>query len=131
MEQRKQTLEQLENDIWPEPAYDSHLVMICHQLRKISLEKLTAEDLRILIGQQIGLRFILPLAMELLADNPWQQGDLYPGDLLCSVLGLPLVFWEQNSHLLVDLREILAVVYEQQEVWRKHIKPLCDVIIKK
>ena len=35
---RQRTLENLENDYWSKPDYDSHLVQRCHELRKIPLE---------------------------------------------------------------------------------------------
>lgn len=51
------TLEVLERQIWGDPEFNSHLVRTCHQLRKIPLKDLTPENLRMLIGQQIGLTY--------------------------------------------------------------------------
>ena len=63
---RQKTLENLEKDYWDNPSYDSHLVKRCHELRKIPLDSFTTEDLRIMIGQQIGLDYLIPLALETL-----------------------------------------------------------------
>jgi hypothetical protein len=52
------TLEQLEGDGWGEPSYPSHLVTECHRLRRIQLREFTVENLRIMIGQNIGLRSV-------------------------------------------------------------------------
>jgi CDI immunity proteins len=64
------TLEQLEGQTGPKPDFDSHVVETCHRLRTKPLEDFTVEDLRIMIGQEIGLVHLLPLAIEILNDDP-------------------------------------------------------------
>jgi hypothetical protein len=71
---RHSTLEKLESSVWAKPDFDSHLVNRCHQLRKVPLNKLTVEDLRILIGQQIGLKFIVAIAIEKLSVDILAEG---------------------------------------------------------
>ena len=80
------TLEQLEKDIWGKPEFGSHLVTTCHALRRKPIGELGVEDLRILLGQDIGTRYLLPLAKAVLRDDPLAEGDLYPGDLVEAVL---------------------------------------------
>jgi hypothetical protein len=82
-----------------EPTYPSHLVAECHRLRQVPLQDLGPEVLRIQIGQQIGLEYLVPLALEQLSVQPWVSGDLYEGDLLESVLALPSVFWKGRPEL--------------------------------
>ena len=53
----------------------------------------TVENLRIMLGQDIGSRYLVPIALEHLEADPFVAGDFYPGDLLCSVLSLPREFW--------------------------------------
>ena len=79
------------------PIYDSHLVTRCHELRKLPLERLSTEDLRIMIGQEIGLEYLIPLALEILSNNLFAEGDYYEGDLLNSVLSIPTSFWDSNA----------------------------------
>ncbi len=90
MTQVHRTLEQLEKDVWSEPDYPSHLVETCHRLRKKPLRDFTTEDLRIMIGQDIGTPFLLPLALDRLEDKPLAAGDFYEGDLLQAVLSRDL-----------------------------------------
>jgi hypothetical protein len=71
----------------------------CHRLRRVQLRLLTVENLRILIGQSIGLLFLIPLALEQLEKNPLAEGDFYPGDLLCAVLRVKADFWEVHAQL--------------------------------
>jgi len=90
---RSKSLQHLEGQDWGEPTYDSHLVTECHRLRRIPLHEFTAENLRIMIGQQIGLPYLIPLALEMLRGNPFTAGDLYEGDLLAAVLRADSRFW--------------------------------------
>ena len=91
------TLEELEDADWGEPSYHSHLVETCHELRRKPLRDFTIEDLRIMIGQQIGLPFLVPLALDILEQNPLAEGDFFAGDLLYSVFRVRLVFLERSS----------------------------------
>lgn len=79
---RQKTLDELEGVSWGPPTYDSYLVQTCHRLRTKPVGEFDLEDLRIMIGQNIGLPYLLPLALERLEENPWAAGDMYPGDLL-------------------------------------------------
>jgi hypothetical protein len=90
---RFKTLEALEKSYWGEPTYDSHLVTTCHALRKKPLKDFTTEDLRIMIGQDIGLKYLVPLALETLEQNILADGDLYDGDLLQAVLSSDKEYW--------------------------------------
>lgn len=91
----KSTIEQLENDYWPniDPNDSSSLVRICHELRKKAIQDFEIEDLRILIGQNIGISYLIPMAINQLEDNILAEGDYYPGDLLYSVLSSSQQYW--------------------------------------
>ena len=80
------TLEQLENDVWPEPDVHTPLIDTCHRLRKIPIDDLSAGDVRMLMGQQIGVRHLAPVAVRLLDMDPMLDATFYPGDLLTTVL---------------------------------------------
>jgi hypothetical protein len=79
---RQKTLDELEGVVWGPPTYDSYLVQTCHRLRTKPIGEFGVEDLRIMIGQNIGLPYLLPLALDRLEENLWSAGDMYPGDLL-------------------------------------------------
>ncbi|MDR3693980.1 contact-dependent growth inhibition system immunity protein [Mucilaginibacter sp.] len=72
---RYKTIEHLEKVKWPCHEFNSFLVNRMQELRKIPLNKFTTEDLRIMIGQEIGLYYLIPLALEKLTDNLWAEGD--------------------------------------------------------
>ena len=103
---RSKSLQHLEGQDWGEPTYDSHLVTECHRLRCIPLREFTAENLRIMIGQQIGLPYLIPLALEMLRGNPFIAGDLYEGDLLAAVLRADSRFWIASPELRAEAARI-------------------------
>jgi hypothetical protein len=108
------SLENLENEVWEKPAEASHLIRRCHELRKIPLGQFATEDLRIMIGQQNSLDFLIPLALETLTGNLFAEGDFFPGDLLKTLLELPTTFWNDNkaywqalNNLIKDKRQFI------------------------
>lgn len=90
-----QSLTSLEKEDWGPPTYPSHLVVTCHRLRDVPFGSLDIEGLRILIGQNIGLTWLVPLAVAKLEDDPFLSGDFYPGDLLKNVLRADPAFYEK------------------------------------
>jgi hypothetical protein len=106
---RYKSLENLEKRDWGEPVYDSYLVRRCIQLSKIPLNNFTVEDLRIMIGQEFGLEYLIPLAIEKLSENILAEGDYYPGDLLKNTISIANKFWLDNKSLYIQLKEIIAV----------------------
>ena len=112
------TLEELENDVWGEPEFDSHLVTTCHKLRKKPIHKFTAENFRIMIGQNIGSKYLLPGAMALLREHPLTSGDFYNGDLLCSLINCRMVRSKADKILNAELAELCkqAIIQLEAEV---------------
>ncbi|MBM4075722.1 MAG: hypothetical protein FJ267_08785, partial [Planctomycetes bacterium] len=76
------TLEQLENDVWPEPEVHTSLIDSCHRLRRVPIDTLDPSDIRLLLGQRIGVRHLVPRAMEFLDAEPLLDASHFPGDLL-------------------------------------------------
>lgn len=52
-----------------------------------------------MIGQQIGLPFLIPIVFEVLHADPFAEGVCYPGDLLAAVLRAEVTFWRQYPEL--------------------------------
>jgi hypothetical protein len=106
-EQRSKTLQELEGQDWGEPPFPSYLVRTCHALRRKPLCDFTVENLRIMIGQNISLGYLMPLAIEHLQRDPLAAGDFYPGDLLANVLKVKPSFWHVYPHLRRVVQEIV------------------------
>jgi hypothetical protein len=100
------SLQELEQSNWGEAKYDSYLVTTIHLLRCIPLRQFGVEDLRIMIGQNIGLQYLIPLALEHLRKKPLAEGDFYPGDLLKMVLTADPKFWLDHPEWRKEVEEI-------------------------
>ena len=106
---RQKSLESLENNTWPVLSSDegSYLIKTGNSLRKKQLQDFTTEDLRIMIGQEIGLCFLIPLAIETLTDSLFAEGDMYEGDLLKNVLDVDTKFWDDNKNYWQQLDDLI------------------------
>lgn len=72
---------------WPPPGHDATgLARTVHRLRRIPLSELSAEDIRILLGQRDAVPVLLPIALDMIDLDPLAAGDVYPGALLAAVL---------------------------------------------
>ena len=104
---KSRTLEQLEAHVWSSPPADeSPMATRCHALRKVPLEKLSAGDCRVLLTQGIGIRYILPIALDYVEADPLIEGDYYPGDLLLALLREPLDAWSRDKDGLSRLKSL-------------------------
>jgi hypothetical protein len=121
----EQTLTELEGKDWGDPPYDSHVVTEVHRLRGIPLKQLRIEDLRLLIGQGVGLQYLVPIALNHVRRHPLAGGDFYRGDLLASLARVADPFWIANPHLRLQLIEALeaalARLHKVQTV--AHLEP--------
>ncbi len=107
----KKSLQDLEGEDWGEPEYHSHLVRECHRLRRVPVSEFTTENLRIMIGQNIGLPYLIPLALAELRANPFAEGDFYPRDLLKVVLRADSKFWVTSPELRSEAAQIAQNVF--------------------
>jgi hypothetical protein len=106
-------LENLEKENWGATQLSSHLVIRTHELRKIPLVEFSVEDLRICIGQNFSLKYLIPLALEKLNENLFAEGDFYEGDLLQSVLTVNSNYWIDNPQLWNELNILISSKLEE------------------
>lgn len=84
----------------------SRLVDECARLCRVPIGRFTVEDFRIMIGQGLGLEFLVQPAMTLLKPNILAEGDFYPGDLLKSLLTMDPAFWKTHPDLHRELEQL-------------------------
>ncbi|GAB5556832.1 MAG: hypothetical protein SchgKO_10450 [Schleiferiaceae bacterium] len=104
---REKSLEFLEKNYWREPDSESYLVKTCQLLRKKPLKYFEIEDFRIMISQNIGLKFLIPIALEKLKKDILAEGDYYEGDLLKAVLTSDKEFWKPEPKLSEELESLI------------------------
>lgn len=104
----RDTIEDIQGVREPDPGPNAtFLTRRCLSLRRKPLSEFTTEDLRIMLGQQVAVPILLPLAVTVLAADPFVQGDFYPGDLLQAVVRLPASAWHGATSLRDRLLEVL------------------------
>lgn len=107
----RSTLEEIEGVRWPDAGPDdSYLVRTCTALRRKPIGEFDPEDLRIMIGQEIGLDTLVPMAVGVLTRDPWAEGDMGPGDLLRAVLRVRPEWFADHPIVAEALRSVTARV---------------------
>lgn len=107
----RKSIDQLEGCSWGEPDYDSYVVRTVHALRTKPLCTLTDEELRLALRQQVGLPWVIELAVERLHEDIFRAGDFHPGDILAAALKLPAQTWREQPDLA---RRMTTLAHEAQ-----------------
>lgn len=73
---RQKTIESLEKKNFGNPnEAPTNMVKRCLELCKTPLEQFSVEELRLMIGQDFSLRYLIPLAIEHLQVDIFGEGD--------------------------------------------------------
>lgn len=125
---RTKSLQEIENVDWGEPEFHSSVIINCHRLRRIPIANFQIEDLRLMIGQNIGIEYLVPVAIEHLEKNPLASGDLFDGDLLHTIVKLDASFWEMNPIVRNKLRQIIVSANEKlSQVDETTAETICEI----
>jgi hypothetical protein len=126
----EQILDVLDPPAWgPAPLGATPTVKRCHELRTTPLTSYTAEDLRVMIEQQIALDRLVGLALTRLRTDPLLQGDRYPGDLLASVLRVNPAFWRSRLDPEVAVRKLAESLRERSDL-EPELRRLIETFIR-
>ena len=72
-----------------------------------------------MIGQQLSLEHLMPIALELLEKDPLAEGDFHPGDLLCNVVKADAGYYIANPQQRATVKSLLdraLILVEANEV---------------
>lgn len=106
---RNKSLQELENSDWGDPDNEgSSLVNDCLSLRRIPLKDFDGPKLVEMISQDIGIDYLIPMALELLRADPLADRQFYPGCLLSTLLQASSRYWDKHS----DLRDEIERIYQ-------------------
>lgn len=95
---RGNTLKELYGFKMIQGEFKSSLIEKCIQIyNNRSIYDYTIEELRLMIGQELGLDYLIPVAIEILEQDILAEGDFYAGDLLKSVLSIDKDYWKMNT----------------------------------
>ncbi|WP_330332025.1 contact-dependent growth inhibition system immunity protein [Streptomyces sp. NBC_00536] len=112
---RSRSLEELDGQRWPDPPADATgLVKAIHALRKRPIKDLNPTEVQRLITQDVGIRWLLPIGVEILHDTAPNQarGGFYDDDLLSAVLKCQPKTWTTYPELVPKVKEILETLVD-------------------
>ena len=118
-----ETLDQIEAVDWGDSTYSSYVVTNAHRLRKKPLKEFTPEDLRFMLGQQISLPIVMPMALDILECEPFAAGDMYPGALLANALEVAPSFWRAHPELWYRLNVVAADIEGMARTLEEELLP--------
>jgi hypothetical protein len=101
------SLDSLEKTNWPLDD-TTNLIRRVTSLRKVPLNEFTTEDLRLMIGQDVSLDYLIPVALERLEEYAFIEGDFYEGDLLVGVTRIDSQFWVDNPEYKNRIDQIIS-----------------------
>jgi hypothetical protein len=121
---RGRSVEELEGLRWPVPPADSTpMVRNVYELRRRPVATLEPHELARLIGQDVGLRWLLPLAVEILRSTAPKraEGDWFDDDLLYAVVTRKPEAWAAAPEPAHELRETVAALTDVSRHVRQDI----------
>ncbi|MER7674949.1 contact-dependent growth inhibition system immunity protein, partial [Kitasatospora sp. NPDC096128] len=74
------------------------------------------------IRQDVGLTHLLPLALEVLRDDPLAEGDMYEGDLLAAALTRSPEVWSESPELGRELHLIVSALSDLTPSLRREVE---------
>ncbi len=109
------------------------MVSKSNKLRKKPVKDFTTEELRMMIMQNRNLKFLVPLAIERLIEDPLLKGDLYAGDLTNAVLTIEKKFWINDLNGYIPMLNLIidkaqAVVKENPQDHGNYIENISQAI---
>jgi contact-dependent growth inhibition (CDI) system CdiI-like immunity protein len=105
------SLNALEEANWGSAPEDAtSLVARVHALRDKPIGSLPPGDLRLLIRQSVGLKFLVPCAVKFLGKDPLVEAELYPGDLLAAVLRVDQSYWSTRPDLAAEVESMIQSI---------------------
>ena len=75
------------------------------------IEEYSLGDIRFMIGQNLGIDFLINIAFDHLKENIFLDSEYYEGDLLSIILRIPSEFWKMHPTEKDKFLEILSTNY--------------------
>ena len=100
MEQKEKSIQELENDFWPDQnEYPTGLVERCHNYRKIKLKDLQIHQIITLLIQDIGSEYLMPIVLERMDDDISEEDDYDGSSFLESIDFFSEEIFKRNPEL--------------------------------
>ncbi len=116
------SLDQLEGVSWDEPDHPWQVAV--EEARRKPLREFTAEDLRFMLGQQISLPVLMPMALDVLElVDPFAGGNMNHGTLLYNALTVNKRFWQEHPQLWYRMGVVLVDLHWFYEYMEQELLP--------
>lgn len=108
---------------------DSGLVQRVHAVQKKLLRDFQPDEIRLCVGQGIGLPYLVPRALDILAGDPWVETEYYSGDLLHACIDVERSFWDEHAAERDRMRAVLrlaaaAATPDREDIGRQERRDL-------
>lgn len=107
---RSLSINQIRGKVAPPSRFRSSLIERYETALHTPIEELSPGEIAMFVRQKGELDVILPIALELLSEQPLLDAGLYPGDMLAAVLLLPVDFWRDHPDDWFEVNAILSQV---------------------
>ena len=104
----RRNLLELDPGCFDDTDSDDYVAMLARRLAARPLRKFNATDLYSAIRHNVGLPWLIPLAIARLEAEPFAAAGDHPGDLLTAVLESDTRFWLERHDLWLVMVEILG-----------------------
>ena len=125
---RRQSIEDLSGYYWLAPETDSNVVLKSHGMRRKPLAELSLEDIRMGVIQQVGVSYLVPVALEVVERDPYAESLNFGAEITIALLDIPVEFWLTHEKLRDRLQRVYERIEEtkdsQDEFWIEDILPL-------
>lgn len=127
----KKSISQLEGWSWnieiPSEDNSSYEEYNFYVLHNKPLRDYTIEDMYFMIGQESGLTYFIPIAIEILSKDLFIKAEDYPGDLLKRVLFTDKPFWTQYPK---EYKKLTKIVEKNSSIYNPNVSDEINQIIK-
>ncbi len=109
----RRNLLELDPGCFDDADSNDYVAMLARRLAAKPLRKFNATDLYAAIRHNVGLPWLVPLAIARLEEEPFATAGDHPGDLLTAVLESDSRFWLERHDLWLVMVEILGQALTQ------------------
>ena len=124
---RSKSIEQLSGYYWLAPDFESNVVLKSHAMRRKPLAELSLEDIRMGVMQQVGVSYLVPLALEVVEKDPYAESLNFPAEIAEVLFNIPFEYWCAHKKLQDRLQRVFERIEEtkdtQDDYWLEHILP--------
>jgi hypothetical protein len=118
----QKSLQEIENSDWGDPSKAFSVEQRARELRRAPVCRLDADDLGFLLRQNVGMPTIAPLALESLEQNPFPESEMYPAQLLLSLMSSDVNYWHDIPGFRTRIVAVAATIRSLRDKHREALR---------